>query len=170
MTSPPPYILPWQSYWKKEKLFRIIATYVSQAWHRHVENGRLKELSKEIWYINYCPLWEIILGFLAQVFPKAPSNVESTDIFHNTHGKTSTIYTYYPWNSCILHYFWVAPNILISLINKEMDWKVFVKCYGNITFVLRMFEFAFIINKSKNWTENISTPIRIIMSKESEVM
>lgn len=33
-----------------------------------------------------------------------------------------------------------------------------------------MFEFAFIINKSKNWTENIFTPIRIIMFKESEVM
>lgn len=50
-----------------------------------------------------------------------------------------------------------------------MDWKVFVKCYVNITFVLRMFEFAFIINKSKNWTENVFTPIRIIMFKESDV-
>lgn len=33
-----------------------------------------------------------------------------------------------------------------------------------------MFEFAFIINKSKNWTENVFKPIRIIMFKESEVM
>ena len=63
--------------------------HVSQAWHRHVENGRPEEPSKEIWYINRCPPCEIILGFLSQVFPKAPSNVESTDIFHNTCGKTS---------------------------------------------------------------------------------
>lgn len=47
--------------------------------------------------------------------------------------------------------------------------KDLLTCYINITFVLRISEFAFFMNESKNERENVFTSIRMVTFKESEV-